>query len=94
MPRIENCGETVDKWWEEEGQESGEGTTTADICSDCWDEYYECSFAEMGIKIYGCDPIGDSSEEFESPIDYEDEYQSGSPYLCDCCGKELREQDQ
>ncbi len=94
MPRIENTGESVDKWYEEEGRESGEGTTTADVCADCWDEYYEESFAVMGIKIYGCDPVGDSSEEIDTPVSYEYEYQTGSPYLCECCFKELRSEDQ
>jgi len=94
MPRIENCGDNVDKWWKEKGSDMGEGITTADVCADCWSEYCMESFEEMGIKIYGCDPMGDSSEEIDTPVSYEYEYQTGSPYLCECCFKELREQDQ
>ncbi len=84
MPRVENLGNNVSEWYEE----TGEGTSTHDVCNNCHEELEQdpkC-FNEQLVPYNG-DPQGDEGWSGDSARpDYDD-----SGYNCEVCGVLLTE---
>lgn len=89
MPRVCWDGKEVDDWMENESD--GSGTSTFDICEDCFDNCDTEEFAEK-LQPYNGDP---QSEEIidagipEAISMIEDRVHEGSPYECEVCGIKL-----
>ena len=88
MPRVENCGDNVDRWYEEE-QEGG--SSTHDVCRGCANDLRrDPHHHDESLKPYNGDPEGDAgwaNEGCEHP-DYADE-----DYRCEVCNAKLGSRD-
>lgn len=86
MPRIQfNC-ESSDKWYDE----TGEGTSTFDICNRCFKLDSRVVLKKVG-PLYQGEPQPSDDEELTH-----DDICVGNPYLyegedvfCECCGRQL-----
>ena len=86
MPRVENTGQNVSKYCEE----SGEGSSTYDVCGDCYDGL-QCdpNFYNEQLTPYNGDPQGDegwTGDANRPPYDDDD-------YECAVCGVHLTEEN-
>ena len=86
MPRIENIGKNVSDWCEE----SGEGSSTIDICNGCAAHLESDPHVYDGIlSTYKGDPQGEDGWEAGCVHpDYEDEN-----YICEICFEPLTRDD-
>ena len=90
MPRLANDGAAVDEWYRLEGERDGNGSSTFDLCQNCADSWEESLDV---LEPYNGDPKGDLLTDGCCAPCYEDLYQCGEPYECDCCGVVLRKVD-
>lgn len=91
MPRLENAGETVDRWCAD--NDGMEGSSTYDLCRDCADEWEGAELEDAQLVPDGGDePSGVLDGDVEHPS-YEELYDEGYPYTCDICGCVLRGKD-
>jgi len=87
MPRVYNCGKSVDEWC----KQTGNGSATADICADCA-EGFSCDFPtlEPDLDKTGHEgPIGEDGWE----IGAEHPCYSECDYNCALCNEKLTEDD-
>ena len=89
MPRVENLGTSVDAW----NKETGEGSTTHDICTSCHRKLEKNSheFDQQLTPINLDEPTGDLGwgGEVDHPS-YADKFQD---YYCKVCGRRLTQKD-
>ena len=86
MPRVENCGANVSAYCEE----SGEGSSTYDLCSYCASELEDDPHAHDAVlEPYNGDPHGDDGwdGDVEHPCYSEDDYR------CEVCSSKLGRRD-
>lgn len=88
MPRVANSGAAVDKWYREEGEKDGNGSSTFDLCRDCADWRAEEFIAEK-MEPYNGDPKGDRVEAGCSAPCYESLRIEGDAYSCENCDRVL-----
>ena len=83
MPRVANSGDNVDEWYEE----VGEGTSTWDVCRECWRENERLGPRDWerpdgkpirsdAFQTYNGDPVGTST----APTRSEPCYESGNGF--------------
>ena len=84
MPRIENCGPNVDEFC----RESGDGSSTHDVCAFCAPGDGEF-ITDKNLTPYNGDPVGTDGwgGEVEHPC-FE-----GEDYRCTICNAKLTEED-
>lgn len=89
MPRVENLGASVDAW----NKESGEGSTTHDVCKACHLQLEKTphEFDRQLIPLNLDEPHGEKGwgGEVDHPS-YKDNFQD---YYCKVCGRRLTEKD-
>ena len=86
MPRLENCGPSVDAFC----RETGSGSSTHDICADCAQEFsFDFPTPDDRLKPDLEDPVGEDGWHL---TDYHPPY-SECDYRCELCGKKLTEED-
>jgi len=86
MPRVENTGDNVSQYCEE----SGEGSSTFDICGGCEIDLIGDETCFVGIlKPYNGDPIGHDGH--SSGADHPP--YSECDYTCDVCNNPLKDED-
>jgi len=80
MPRLENAGVVVDRFY----QKTGSGTSTFDLCLDCANKYKGSALVSLPLAPYHKnEPAGILEGEVDHP-NYDD-----CDYKCDLCGKLL-----
>lgn len=84
MPRYENSGPEVTKWYEEDGWG---GVSTFDLCAECGEDHDGKLLTHVGIKTYN---PGEPSGFLAGPVDtpLENDYDLEG-YACEVCGVEL-----
>jgi hypothetical protein len=93
MPRVEALGPEVDKFCEE----SGNGSSTHDVCLDCYaDLLIDPHAHDEELKTYNGEPDGAPSHGWAGDVvhpPYEDLAEEGNPYYCEVCNRELKARD-
>ena len=80
MPRVYNSGPKVDFWYENDAK--GNGSSTWDLCIDCFNEFESRPVRAAGLKPYNGDPEGVVEGPMDSPP-LEDMVMDG--YRCASC---------
>lgn len=85
MPRYENGGLNVNKWYETD--ENGSGTSTFDLCAECGETHDGKMLAHVGISAYN---VGEPDGILMGPVDTPlvDDYDLDG-YTCEVCGIKL-----
>lgn len=87
MPRVENCGPSVLKFC----AESGNGSSTYDVCLACWQKLEKNPHAfDAVLRPFNGDPRGEDGwgGEADHPP-----YEECDDYRCEACGKRLTSRD-
>lgn len=86
MPRYENTGSNVSDWC----TETGEGSTTHDICAECAVDFERDSLADEGdkLELFG---RGEPRGYGGWVGDVEHPHYDWTEYHCAICGRELDE---
>jgi hypothetical protein len=92
MPRIENTGDNVDEFC----QRTGNGSSTWDVCIECYEDYDledGSNLDEVNDKLvpYNGDPDGVMRGGSVEHPDYSDGFCDG--YRCEICKAPLTEKD-
>lgn len=90
MPRLANDGAAVNEWYRLEGERTGNGSSTYDLCTECADDP---ETALESLEPYNGDPKGDELTDGAPAPCYETEYEEGNGYPCEVCGVILRKCD-
>ena len=89
MPRVENLGKNVDRWWEEDGEC---GSSTFDVCSDCYEELAIDPHAfDDELAPYNGDPAGDAGR--GGDVEHPSYGEYDIDYDCEVCRAKLTEDD-
>ena len=84
MPRLENTGILVDKYYEK----TGGATSTFDLCCECTSKYKGSALVALPLApYYSHEPLGILEGEVDHP-DYDE-----VNYKCELCGKPLTSRD-
>lgn len=87
MPRIEFEHPAITKWYETEA--NGNGTSTFDLCTKCFEEDMTAKELNLTDKGYNGDPIPADAIAIDNEsapyIEEQDDYQ------CTCCGRKLKD---
>jgi len=88
MPRVENLGKNVDRWWEEEES----GSSTFDVCSVCYEELAIDPHAfDDELSPYNGDPAGDAGR--SGDVEHPSYGEYDIDYDCEVCHAKLTEDD-
>lgn len=83
MPRISFNHADIDAWYEKED----EGTSTFDVCTDCFTDGDTAETLGLTDKGYNGDPIPADADAEETGEDHPEIEETD--YTCDCCGRRL-----
>lgn len=81
----------IDEWYEKEN----EGTSTFDVCTDCFIENSGHTAETLGLtdEGYNGDPIPPDADAVATGSEPDAFFDMGVEYTCDCCGAVLTEEN-
>lgn len=91
MPRVEPLGKNIEDWCDETDQ----GTSTHDVCHDCYvdlEDEPDCYNDRLSLDNGEPEPEDGWGGEVDHPC-YEEAAEAGSAYRCEVCGDELTGSD-